>query len=286
MSNGNNLKSTSLVRFAQRDQVRPASPAMILPLLSPVRAFMNALQKTFSILLEELAYGSFSGLIVIPLASTWSRARNSGVRGPPPLRSRQSPLGMQGLPSKLLDQVREHTEALELCFMALDVWCRSFPSRPFFFVAPQDRRGQQQHRPASIWQLAAVMAIVQRTREATRSSAFACELRAADSPRPLAFISNLCYLSSGLVRGWPRLHLKGDFLQYSGPLSRNCACGKPQRELRGIAHRGQFPTQVAPLFPVQFWSSVLEATGKTSGMEFQFRRKVIERVSRRSEGNL
>ena len=36
MSNGNNLKSISLVRFAQRDQVRPASPAMILPLLSPV----------------------------------------------------------------------------------------------------------------------------------------------------------------------------------------------------------------------------------------------------------
>ena len=33
----------------------------------------------FSILLEEIAYGSFSGLIVIPPVSTWSRARNSGV---------------------------------------------------------------------------------------------------------------------------------------------------------------------------------------------------------------
>ena len=165
----------------------------------------------FSILLEEIARGSFSGLIAIPPASTWSGARNSGIRGPPQLRSRQSPLGKQGLSPKLLEQVREHTEALELCVMALAAWCRSFPLRPFFFVAPEDRGGQQQHGPASIWQLAEVMTIVQRTREATRSSAFACELRAADSPRPLAFISNLSFLSAGLVQGWPKLQLKGDF---------------------------------------------------------------------------
>ena len=57
----------------------------------------------FFIVLEEIAHGSFSGLTVIPPASTGSRARNSGVRGPPPLRSRQSLLGIQGVPSKLLD---------------------------------------------------------------------------------------------------------------------------------------------------------------------------------------
>ena len=57
---------------------------------------------------------------------------------------------IQGLPPKLRDQVREHTEALELCVMTLDVWCRSFPSRPFFFVAPEDRGGQLHKGPASI----------------------------------------------------------------------------------------------------------------------------------------
>ena len=93
------------------------------------------------------------------------------------------------------------------------------------------------------------MAIVQRTREATRSSAFACELQAADSPRPLAFISNLSFLSAGLVQGWPQLQRKGDFLQYLGPLSHSCACGKPHRELRGMDGKGRFATQVAPLFP-------------------------------------
>ena len=45
-----------------------------------------------------------------------------------------------------------------------------------------------------------MMAVVKRSREAVQSSAFACELRAADSPRPLAFISNLCHLGSGMVR--------------------------------------------------------------------------------------
>ena len=217
----------------------------------------------FSILLEEIAFGSFSGLIVIPPVSTWSRARNSGVRAPPPLRSRQSPMGIQGLSPKLLEQVRQHTEALELCVMALDVWCKSVPSRPFFFVAPEDRGGQQKHGPASIWQLAEAIAIVRRTREVTRSSAFACELRATDSPRPLAFTSNLSFLSSRLVQGWPQLRLKADFLQYSGPLSRCCSCGKNHRVLRGLAHRGQFATQVLPVFPVSFWSAVLQATDKT-----------------------
>ena len=146
--------------------------------------------------------------------------------------------------------------------MALDVWCRCLPSRPFFFVAPEDRGGQQQHGPASIGQVAEVLAIVKRTREATRSSALACELRAADSPRPLAFIRNLSHLSSRLVPGWPRLRLKGDFLQYSGPLRHSCTCEKNHRVLQGMAHRGQFATKVLPLFPVSFWSTVLEATSK------------------------
>ena len=191
-----------------------------------------------------------------------------GTRDPraSPLRSCQSPLGIQGLLPKLLDQVREHTEALELSVMALDVWCRCLLSRPFFFVAPEDRGGQQeQHGPASIWQLAEVMAVVKRTRQATRSSAFACELRAADSPRPLAFISNLSHLGSRLVQGWSRLQLKGEFLQYSRPLRHSCSRGKPHRELRGITHGRQFATRVAPLFPIEFWSTVLEAVGTALG---------------------
>ena len=113
----------------------------------------------FSMLLEEITRGSFCGLIAIPPASTWSRARNSGVQGPPPLRSRGSPLGIQGLSPKFLDQVKEHNQALEFCVMALDKWCQCFPLRPFFFVAPEERGGQINTGPASIWQFAEIMAI-------------------------------------------------------------------------------------------------------------------------------
>ena len=147
--------------------------------------------------------------------------------------------------------------------MALNVWCRCLPSRPFLFVAPEDRGGQLQHVPASIWQVPEVTTIVKRTREATWSCAFACELRAEDCPHPLAFISNLGHLSSRLIQSRPRLQLKGDFLEYSGPLRHSCTCGKNHRALRGIAHRGQFATQVLPMFPVEFWATALEATNKT-----------------------
>ena len=108
----------------------------------------------FSMVLEEVARGSFCGLVAIRPASTWSRARNSWIRGPLPLRCRQS-----------------------LCHGLRCVVQKCLPSHPFFFVVREDRGGQLQHGPASIWQLAEKMAIVQRTREAVRGSAFACELR-------------------------------------------------------------------------------------------------------------
>ena len=50
----------------------------------PVISGRSPLFQRFSFPLEEIAHGSFSGLIVIPPISTWSRARNSGVRRPPP----------------------------------------------------------------------------------------------------------------------------------------------------------------------------------------------------------
>ena len=75
---------------------------------------------------KELFVVLLCGLIALPPASSWSRARNCGIRGPSPFRSRCSPLGVQGLSPKLF-----------FCVMALDVWCRSSPSGPFFFVAPR-----------------------------------------------------------------------------------------------------------------------------------------------------
>ena len=203
-----------------------------------------------------IARRSFCGLIAIPPASTWSRARNSGSRGPPPLRSRDSPLGIQGLSPRLLSQVREHNGALECCVMPWKCGAEVFRCVLSSLSAPEDRGGQVHNGPASIWQLEEVIGITKRTCEAVRSSAFACELRAADSPRPIAFISNLSQISSDIVRGWPELQLKGNFLHYSGTLRRDCSCCQPHRVLRGISHDGKFATGASPLFAVEFLTSL------------------------------
>ena len=154
--------------------------------------------------------------------------------------------------------------------MALDKWCQCFPMRPFFFVAPEDRGGQIHTGPASIWQFAEIMAITKRTREAVRSSAFACELRAADSPRPVAFISNLSQLGSGVVHGWPKLRQKGNFLEYIGPLSHSCSCGRQHTKLIGVGQERKFVTGMSPLFTVDFWTKVLVTASKTlrDGVKF------------------
>ena len=173
--------------------------------------------------------------------------------------------------------------------MALDVWCKSVPSRPFFFVAPEDRGGQQQHGPASIWQLAEVIAIVQRTREVTRSSAFACELRAADSPRPLAFISNMSFLDSRLVQGWPQLRLKGDFLQCSGPLSRSCSCGKNHRYFEAWLTEDSSQRKSCRCFRSASGQRCCKQQTKPLGMALQVRREVFKSVVKertRSMGTL
>ena len=174
-----------------------------------------------------------------------------------------------------LDQVRLHTDALELCVVALDIWCRSVPSRSSFFVASEDRGGQQQHGPASIWQLAEVMAIVQRAREATRSSAFACELR--------ALILHVRSLSPAIsvfsAQAWFEAGQSWNSKATSCSIQARCACGKPHRELRGTDPKGRFATQVAPLFPVEFWSSVLEGASEAlrDGVSIQAR-KLIKRI--------
>ena len=59
---------------------------------------------------------------------------------PPKSRSRLSPLDIQGLLPKLLGQVRLHTEALELCVMALDGMVQKCPVAPLLLVVARRPR--------------------------------------------------------------------------------------------------------------------------------------------------
>ena len=110
----------------------------------------------FSMLLEEITRGSFCGIIAMPPASTWSRARNSGVQGLPryglEIHHWVSKVSLQSSWIRSKNTIRHSSSVLWL-------WT-------------EDRGGQIHTGPASIWQLAEIMAITKRTREAVRSSAF------------------------------------------------------------------------------------------------------------------
>ena len=154
--------------------------------------------------------------------------------------------------------------------MALDVWCRSFPWRPFFSVAPEDRGGQLQHGPASIWQLAEVMAIVRHTREATRST-FACELRAADSPRPLAFLS----ISAISPHAW----FKAGQGCNSEEISCNfCTCGKIIEYFEALLTEDSSQRKFFRCFWSDSGPRCWRQQAKPLGTAFQVRRKVIKSV--------
>ena len=90
----------------------------------------------------------------------------------------------------------------------------------------------------------------------------------ADSPRHLAFISNLCHL---------RLQRKGDFLQYSGPSVTAVLVGSSIEYF----DRSQRTVRNASSSAVSAWQQSQGAGSKQAkplGMAFQFGRKVIKSV--------
>ena len=147
-----------------------------------------------------------------PSDSTWSRARNSKTEGPPPSRSRLCPLGIGGLNPMFLRHVHVHNQAVEFCFMALEMWLKYQSGRPFLLVAPEDYGGNVGYGPSSLWQLAEAVSLGSRAHDVARGSASACELRAAEFPRPMAFLCNLRHMVSQLTSGWPEFPAKGPFL--------------------------------------------------------------------------
>ena len=176
---------------------------------------------------------------------------------------------------KLLDQVREQQKHLSAVFWPWMCGAGVPPSRPFFFVAPEDRGGQLQHGPASIWQIAEVMAIVKRTREATWSSAFACGLRAADSPRLLAFISNLGHLSWTLVRGWQGWNSKEISCNIQALSVTAALVGKIIGHFDALLTEGSSQRK---FFRSESGPQCTKLQVKPLGMAFQFRREVIKSV--------
>ena len=162
-------------------------------------------------------------------------------------RGRQSPLGMQGLPLKVLDQVREHTEALELCVVQKteEVSCNM----------GQLRFG----RLRKLWRQSSV---VEKQLGAAHSRASYGQ-RIPHVPSPSSAISAI------LAHAW--------FKAGQGCNSKETSCNIQALSVTGafvgkiIEHfealLTEFATQVLPMFPVGFWATVLETLQKGGDQE-------------------
>ena len=105
----------------------------------------------FSMLLEEITRGSFCGLIAIPPASTWSRARNSGVPGPPPLRS-VSKVSLQSSWIRSKNTIRHSSSVLWLWTSGVKVY-HCAHSSSLHQKTEVGRFTQDQHRFGSLQRL-------------------------------------------------------------------------------------------------------------------------------------
>ncbi len=99
-------------------------------------------------------------------------------------------------------------------------------------------------RPASIWQLQAIQALVQH-KEVFSRVFHQCSL-GASSPKPTRILTSLSSLSLLGFEGWPSLSVDGF---YQGPLPKRCACGVQHSQLIAKGADGHFNTAAAAAYP-------------------------------------
>ena len=192
-------------------------------------------------MLDESGRGSFSVLFIVPAASTWSRARNSKTQGPPPLRSRCCSLGIDAVNSMFLRQVFQHDQTAEFCFMALEMRLEYQLDRPSLFVAPEDRDGNVDYGPSSLWQLAAVVHVMWLAAAHVRASFGLWSFHTRQ------------FSSAIFVKWYPSSLWAG---QSSGPRAIARQRRPSSFTLRGTDTSGQFLTRAHGVLSKSFWTRV------------------------------
>ena len=135
--------------------------------------------------------GPFLATLIVPPAPTCSRARNPITEGSPLLRSRRWP------PRYRWDQphISASTRLISVswhwrCGPSISLRVLSFSSRPKIAVVTSI---------VALRPFAEAVSLGSRARDVARGSAPACELRAADVPRPVAFLSKSSPISVAVL---------------------------------------------------------------------------------------
>ena len=210
-------------------------------------------------ILDRISLGVFDIVAVIPPWSTWSRARHADTEGQKPLRSRSHPLGLPALTESAQQKVDKANENLELAlWISLQTLRCTVKPVELLFVAPEDFGGHATNGPASVWQFREVQDLGA-FNEAQRAAGFLCQLSRADQKRPLGFVSTLLSFTQLLCAGWPNLELKGEYLQYTGPLPKDCPCASPHTAMVGLSKDSTFMSSISPTLGILFWTNIWKA---------------------------
>ena len=211
-------------------------------------------------LLAAISQGIYAAVLMSPPCGTWSRAPWANQFGPRPLRSSGFPWGFAWLEGHRLKKVAASNSMVRLCLQVLELIEKSSFTIYFWLEHPEDlgsvssyrRRARRMWfarvdtkiRPASIWQLPQLRRLLQLPGTLTRvfhQCAFG-----ADSPKPTRVFTDLAYFGSLGYSSWPQLDHYG---AYTGPLPRQCACGRPHQQLISKNSKGDFKTTAAAAYP-------------------------------------
>ena len=190
-------------------------------------------------------------VLVLPPASSWSRARHVGPEGQPPIRSRSRPWGVIEASSAQYSKLIHDNRTAEIStWFAEQSLLREEPRTALIYIIPEDFGGHFSSGPASLWSLQELRAL-HSTHDALRGATFLCRICGSDRKKPLGILTNLPGLQEALSLGLPNLKMHGSFLQYHGPLPKSCGCSPPHPPSVGISSSASFLT-VEP-FGAPFW---------------------------------
>ena len=204
-------------------------------------------------LLDLVRQGFFDMIHIVPSASTWSRARHSGLAGQHPLRSRSSPLGLSSLSLDDSEKIHHANRELEIIAWVAEQALHC-PSKMvgLTLIFPEDLGGHISDGPSSLWALREFQ-FLEGTRDARRAAGYLCQFTRADYKRPIGVFSNCIHLRDRLSLGWPSFKRVQDRLVYTGPLPLRCSCGYSHSP--GVSEDSAFRTTAATGFGPGFWGS-------------------------------
>ena len=203
-------------------------------------------------LLDRVQAGVSRAVVLVPPASTWSRARHFGPIKCP-LRTRAHPLGLPSLATSAQSKVHDANLAVEVStwFAAEALECKT-RAVSAVLLFPEDLAGHSVSGPASPWCLKEWREL-DGLGEARRGSAFSCRFAGADQQRPIGLLSNIQSLNDETFPGWPVLFLSGRELLYDGPLPRSCGCSRPHQKMVGLSDNFVFNSSSVQGLPYGFW---------------------------------